>query len=360
MRSAVSDGFGRRGPLRQQALANVACRCNARHPGARGGALLIGLRSKMINALYFPHLTLPDASWINPSLLFFDQLQLIAPLDARSRLFDERTNELIDVGYVRPTYPGSFGWDHASDERFTEAVARLPQGRRRAVEPTRIHMGKLEQSRLSRGLQDLGLLHREGRDWFVGPRWLAGELLTYLALQIAQRSPDAPALVTDEGPAWTAATGMNALSRRRSRELAAIASLLPVSPAAEIRTILSFKDRHAGELSAFRDRVSELSAIGLASVGGDMEFAAQLSDARQQRDELSRRLEERSLLSSAIAVSLAALPLGAAILEGSPWTAGAAYVALGATAFTAGRRARREHEMLHDPLVYAALAKLRL
>lgn len=32
-----------------------------------------------MDALYFPHFSLPPSTWVNPTLLFFDQLAAIAP-----------------------------------------------------------------------------------------------------------------------------------------------------------------------------------------------------------------------------------------------------------------------------------------
>jgi len=63
---------------------------------------------------------------------------------------------------------------------------------------------------------------------------------------------------------------------------------------------------------------------------------------------------------SAVYVTVTALPISAALIEGSPWSAGAGIAALAHGAWNEARRVRRAYAAKWDPIVYAAIVRIKL
>lgn len=306
----------------------------------------------MLQALYFPNLSLPESSWVNPAILYFDRIQVIAPMDRRPDLYDRRTEELIAEDVVLPVTPGMSGWDREADGRFVHYLTQLPRAQRRNVAPTRVHLGKLAYTHLTDELRATGWLHEDGDGWLVGPQWAANQVLTYLALQMTVFSQDEASLVTDIGAAWTQVTGITPSERRRAREFQTVTSLLPVAGSTSTRELVRFRRRHARALQEFRDEITSV----LASRDRHIE----LRELQQRRDELVADLQGFNIASSAINVTVTALPIGAALIEGSPWSAGAGIAALAHGAWNEARRGQRAYVARRDPMVYAAIARIKL
>lgn len=306
----------------------------------------------MAQALYFPNLSLPQASWVNPAILYFDRIQVIAPVGRWDDLYDRRTEELIGEDVVAPVTPGTMGWDTETDSRFVRYLTQLPGAQRRDFAPARIHLGKLAHTALADDLRATGWLHDDGDGWLVAPQWAADQVLTYLALQMATSSREEASLVTDAGPAWTRVTGVTPSERRRTRELQTVTSLLPVAASASTAELLRFRRRHARALHEFRDEIASV----LAFPDRDLD----ISELRERRDELVADLEGFNIASSAVTIVVAALPIGAALIEGSPWSAGAGTAALALGAWGEAQRGRRAYAARQDPMVYAAIARMKL
>ncbi|WP_419316816.1 hypothetical protein ACN2C7_10175 [Caulobacter sp. ErkDOM-E] len=306
----------------------------------------------MLQALYFPNLSLPESSWVNPAILYFDRIQVIAPMDQRADLYDRRTEELIGEDVVVPVTPGMSGWDREADARFVRYLTQLPGTQRRDLAPARVHLGKLAYTDLADDLRATGQLHEDRDGWLVGPRWAADQVLTYLALQMTTFSREEASLVTDTGAAWTRVTGITTSERRRANELQTVTSLLPVAASTPIRELVRFRRQHARALQEFRDEIISVLAAG----SGDID----LRELHQRRDELVDDLKGFNLVSSTVSVAVTALPIGAALVEGSPWSAGAGIAALALGAWGEAQRGRRAYTARRDPMVYAAIARIKL
>lgn len=313
----------------------------------------------MTEALYFPHLSLPASNWVNPAILFFDRIQVIAPLGPYDDLYDRRTLRLIEADIVSPRTPGMERWDTAADERFIGLLRRLPATRKRDIAPADVHMGKLSFTGLGDALSALNLLKPERDGWFTAPRWVASEVLTYLALQMSAHSETPASLVTDSGPAWTRATGLTPAERRQGRRLRAVAKLLPAASHAPVEDLIRFRRRHAHALAEFHQVIADLAAADHQGSTEELDASLALLEAEQRRDELIRDLRGSNLFTASVQVGLTALPVAAAIVEGSPWSAGAGLTAVGYQLFDQGRQGVRSIRARRDPMIYAAIARAR-
>ena len=186
-------------------------------------------------------------------------------------------------------------------------------------------------------------------EWIETSEWVASIVMGYVAIQVA--ASKGVSLVTDERTSWSSLSGLHAPRRPRSRQMAAVTSLLPVSAVATAREIREFRDRHAGALERFRGYVERL--VARAGRDDDVLLAGELAAATQERVELGRRLTEANLGNVALDLGLSALPVAAALAEHSPWSAGAGVLCACRPLW---RHLARGRENARSPVLYAALA----
>lgn len=305
-----------------------------------------------MEALYFPHLDLPAASWVNPALLFFDGIAVIAPDGAVLDLHGGRTRELVELGMVRPVAPRG-GWDGQQDEALVGyLVGRAPSvsdhGRH-----ARIHAGKLAYAPVMGVLERTGLLARVEGSWLEGPEWVVAHLMSYLALQISSASRAPMSLVTDERAAAAAMVGGGRDGARVSRRVRAVATLLPAPPEVPPAEIADFRERHRRELEIFRSYVDGLVTRDPLDEEGEATFRLRLREAERVREHLAGEVRAADWRPVATAIGISALSAAAAPLDHAPWTFAAGLVGLAALGVQAGGAARRRHAAGDGRLIYS-------
>jgi hypothetical protein len=302
-----------------------------------------------MDALYFPYLSLPASTWVNPTLLYFDRLAVIAPEGAPRNIFDDRTHELIRIGLVCPLVPRA-GWGGDEDEKLVAYILGRASVTKRYDRIERIHAGKLAYSFIADALSAAGLLVRDG-SWFEGPDWVIAHIMTYLAVQLSSHAPGALPLITDERAAAGVVSG-SPESLMISRRLKGIARLLPVPPDVPPDELQRFKEDNRRELHAFRSYVDGLIT---SDASGDLDdgFEERLREAKYTRDHLLDQVRACDWRWQGPEFLVSVAVSGAALLDHAPWTFGASVLNLaldGARGFAAWRRG---HEAARHPLVYA-------
>lgn len=311
-----------------------------------------GTEDTRLDALYFPYLSLPPSTWVNPALLFFDRLALITP-DGGGRLWqDQRTRELVGRDMVRPITPrGDWGGDE--DHRLASYLLGRASGTRSPGRIARVHAGKLAYGHLASELIGSGLLTDTGGGWLQGPDWVVAHLMSYLALQISEHSDDPLPLITDERAAARVMAGPRETAPI-SRKLRAVTSLLPVPPDARIADIDTFRQRHRRELDSFRSYVNVLISCDPASQEGEERFEGRLRDAQDVRRHLVGEMRDFNWRERGLAITILALATGAAPLDDAPWTFGAGLIGLGLTGMQALSVRERQRRAETSRMIYAA------
>ena len=306
-----------------------------------------------MDALYFPYLSLPPATWVHPALLFFDELALIAPDGGDRALHDPRTRRLLDLGMVRPEVPRGGG--NAEDERILMSylLGRATGSRRDAGRVARVHAGKLAYGPLAENLVSAGLMTRTDHEWLEGPEWVATHLMSYLALQISSQSPRPLSLITDENVAADVMAGRVGDPRGRRRVLAAT-RLLPVPPDTRPEDIAEFRDRHRRDLATFRKYVNDLITFDPGTAAGERRFEERLGVALEARAHLVGEMRDFGWVERGVAIALVALPTVAAPLDHAPWTMAAGLVGLGLTGWQLAAAGDRRRHAEDSRLVYSA------
>jgi hypothetical protein len=305
-----------------------------------------------MDALYFPHLSLPPSTWVNPALLFFDRLGVIAPDGGGPSLHDRRTHELIDLNMVWREVPGA-GWEDHEDHALLSYLLGLATATRDNAPIVRVHAGKLAYGMLAEELIRAGLLARGQDRWLEGPEWVVAHLMSYLALQISAHAEMQLPLITDQGTAAQVMVGPRQASLD-SRRLRAVTRLLAVPPDARLADIASFRERHSRELRSFRNYITALITRDPADATGGERFEERLREAREVRAHLVGEMESFNWRESGIAIAITALSTGAARLDHAPWTVGAGLVGLGLIGMQALSARDRRRRAEGSRLVYAA------
>lgn len=313
-----------------------------------------------MKGLYFPYLKLPDAEWTNPNLLFFDQIEIIAPGERYGNTYlDYRTRDLIEHGLVRPCDPEEFARDEDGDEVILGYILGEPRRRRSHGEVSRIHIGKLAYSHLPQELQKHGLLrqveHHNAREWLEGPRWVVDHLMTAIAVRILARREDL-SLITSADDAKKVTIGTSAARTRNERRIEAVSSLLPVGADVDPRQIVRFKETYGEELRRFRWVVDDLVRGEVAS---DV-FSNRMNLAKELKAGLLDALKELDSRVPGIEIALSAASLVAPIVEQSPFSAAVAATAFGCLVYRLSKQRRQGRELRNHQMMYAALARQHL
>jgi hypothetical protein len=153
----------------------------------------------MNNLLYFPYISMEKSPWLYKTLLYWDSVSVITPLeyfDYPNR-FESYMNPLIQEEMVKLVFPYEYIYRNPNEfsRRFINHVKRhyleLPRGKRTGIvtkkklvpqEVTQIHLDKLESS-IGDFLIENGLAYRNG-SWLCVKRTVARDFMHYLALLI--------------------------------------------------------------------------------------------------------------------------------------------------------------------------------
>ena len=304
-----------------------------------------------MDALYFPYLNLPASTWVNPALLFFDCLAVIAPDGGERAWHDRRTRELIELQMVRPEVPR--GWDDQEDRALLSYLLGRASASRSDSAIARVHAGKLAYGGLAEGLIEARLLVRTDDNWLEGPEWVVAHLMSYLALQISAHSPRSLPLVTDQRAAARVMVGPRE-AVLESRRIRAVSRLLPVPPGARPSELAAFREQHGRELRNFRDYLNALITRDPFNPDGEDRLEARIRQAEELRAHLVGEMRSFDWRDRGIAISILALSTGAALPDHAPWTFGAGLVGLGLTGAQALSSRERRRRAENSRLIFAA------
>ncbi|CAB3799993.1 MULTISPECIES: DUF6236 family protein [Paraburkholderia] len=255
------------------------------------------------NALYFPYVSIPDTAWTMRTLLYWDKVSAIVPLELayRPEELDVFMRELLDVGLVNTVIPAQYLWRL---EQFDTAFVKLVEARLRtfhyspekikARPRVRIHIEKLQG--IPEFLVRSGAAERLDDSWYMVEASIAKLFMAYLAVCLGGLEEVDAAPVTNRWE-YTSLLGLGRTQRRPQRPAHQDARheildcLLPV-PEGEVNlaAIVKFKEQYGDLLPALR-RVIEVRSAEIALLQDAEDRADAISDfvkqSKLQIDELS-------------------------------------------------------------------------
>ena len=238
-------------------------------------------------ALYFPHIQMPNTAWTTQTLLYWDKVASIVPMNLmhEPEPISDFMRGLLAEGLVEPIIPTEHLHEvEGFNECFIEfAKARLMPRQRHYQEDfikgrvTQVHAEKLGE--IPEYLVDQGLAKRVSWDWFEMPNAVANHFMAYLAttLGAAPRILATPitdravfASVLGEPRSWRRDTNVHVQKARST----VLRLLLPIPKRpVELDVLLRFKRNHGHQLPALRAKVEAHCAL-----------IATLPEARQRED----------------------------------------------------------------------------
>lgn len=254
------------------------------------------------NALYFPYISVPNTAWTIRTLLYWDKLSSIVPLEYayRREELDDFMRQLLDTGLVTTLSPAAhlhrlehfeIGFNELLETKLRHQ--RWPRDNTRPLRRTDIHIEKL--GRIPEFLVERGVAAANGASWYSIDEPIANLFMAYLAVCLGGLDGVDAAPVTNR---WeyarlfghgTANRRGKASEHQRARNQI-LECLLPMpDERVTLQQLVDFKDRHGGLLPALRTKIEARSAkIALLKDPEDREDATRdfVNDAQLQIDEL--------------------------------------------------------------------------
>lgn len=226
----------------------------------------------MSKLLYYPYISIPNATWLAQSLLYWDGLATIVPTEflRNPHGFSPFARQLLQDGVIEAVLPEEYAYSRPDDflrflewveEHLSEFSLNYPK---RTLVPTRmyhIHVGKL--GFIGSELEHWGLSQRVDNKWYTMDPKLAQAFMTFLAILIGQETDRIPMTDTYQGMSSLFCIGKlaprtNAQIVRNKLRGSILDHILPVPSLVENYTdLLRFKDRYHDELVRFRCHIED-------------------------------------------------------------------------------------------------------
>ena len=148
--------------------------------------------------LYFPYIHLPDNNWLYRSLLYWDTIGTIIPVEYKIPKHS-LTHQLFDLKLAEPIHPEPFIYAY-DVKTFTESFIELIDDEQYPVKPgalsrgdntTRIHISKMID--IAEKLEERGLAKMTQWPWCKVESYTAGKFMAYLAGVVGGETKMTPA-----------------------------------------------------------------------------------------------------------------------------------------------------------------------
>lgn len=246
------------------------------------------------NALYFPYMSVPNSTWTLRTLLYWDKLSAIVPIEYahRPEELDAFMRQLLDVELVETVIPAQHLW---KVEQFAASFLNLLEPKLKAqhysseklkLQPrVRIHIEKLEG--IADFLLNCGAAERVDYSWYMVETSIARLFMAYLTVCLGALDEVDAAPVTNR---WEYASlfelGSTVRRLKKPEHEGArheiLECLLPVPEGnVSLADIVKFKRKHGDLLPALR-RMIEVRSAEIALLPDPEDRADAISDFTHQ------------------------------------------------------------------------------
>lgn len=313
------------------------------------------------NAIYFPFINVPESDEFTQTLLYWDKIYSIVPVNCRENgILNQSMEEYLDAELVTPLRPYEYAFNIPADiyEKLIRQLRIIKPriervANRSDMEPVAIHREKLEV--IIGPLMDSEIVQQSETEWYLMPRWAAYRVMTVLATALGRMRQFQSAPVTDELGCLNLLRSSSRVNGPNTRSMI-LRDVLPIPrDKMGILELRDFKRQHRPQLRQFRNLIEEEAIkCNIIEDHEEQQRAIQLAVRRlnQQKEELTGELGIPLRFTSVTAL------LGAAVsmitLEPIGLAAGAFSLASGIAQIREDRK-----KPLSNPLAYAALAQRR-
>lgn len=234
--------------------------------------------------LYFPYIRIPQTKWLTQTLLYWDQVSTIVPIEsiANPESLGPYMQGLLQEGLVRQVIPGQYIHEIPNFEAaFGRYIANLGPAlkARRTCFPREggLHIHIEKMGGIGDMLVDQGLAQSRNYPWYEVEPASANDFMLYLAAVLGQLPSVASSPITDDrinlsnfshaGPFSHAGQARSLVVQRyQPLRISILNKILPIPNCSiEPGVIKAFKEKHHEMLVGFRRRV-ERELIMAASI----------------------------------------------------------------------------------------------
>lgn len=327
----------------------------------------------MNNALYFPYISIPNSTWIMQTILYWDKVGSIVPIEFTYTpgQLDPFMQELVQARLVEQIIPLHYIPRISKFENefinFLDNNPELSKDKDQAkMEFDLIHIEKL--GNLVKEIEKRKLGKKSNGQWFQMEKKVAWCFMTYLALGISK--------VTDFKPITDRPNGLSTLgtkpylslwSKQNTIRTQLLENVLPVpTRISRLADIHDFKERYYTQLLSFRNYI-EQKALDIAAAPEE-QFEERVYRTREEIElrahEIYSRMQEKfphvsfaSMFS--VFASVGTLVKGVATRDGYDIVSGmAGLIEAADAAFGSNKQAK--NEIGREPLAYAVFASREL
>ncbi|WP_149333831.1 DUF6236 family protein [Halopseudomonas laoshanensis] len=233
------------------------------------------------NALYFPYISVPNDRWTIKTLLYWDKLSSIVPMDHidNPEQLTPFMQSLVQEGLVQQVFPAHYLYEipdfekcfielieHRVKRRQTAPLQRAQRHTEKTQPRSTIHAEKLGE--IPEFLIKNGLAKRVNWAWYEVESWVANLFMAYLASCLGALAHVNAAPVTNQttfsrmfGNSSLRSSGESAAHHNKARDVI-LRSLLPVpDEKVTLDELLRFKDDHGHLLPALRRSIESHCSI---------------------------------------------------------------------------------------------------
>ena len=333
------------------------------------------------NSLYFPYISVPNDKWTIKTLLYWDKLSSIVPMDHidNPQQLTPFMQNLVQEELVQQVFPAYYLYEIPDFEKcFIKLIehrlnrARRTNNQKAKIHPrSTIHAEKLGE--IPEFLIENGLANRLNWAWYEVESWVANLFMAYLASCLGALEQVNAAPVTNQAsfsrmfgnlnPQFKRA---NAVHHNKARDVI-LRSLLPVpDDTVTLDELLRFKNDHGHLLPNLRRSIeSHCSIISTLPNAEDRALSTEafIAECKDNIDQITDAM--RPTWSQVSFGSIAPLFGAGLTLHATPFSNEVAYIGsaftLAACAHQAITSVRGNREVeLRKPLAYIAHANSRL
>ncbi len=308
----------------------------------------------MENLLYYPYINMPKTNWTVRSLLYYDQIGSIVPMDYfyNPDRYDPFMRELVERELVLPINPMEqfdspwqvckpfVDYMNSKDFNLKRRKKSFEQKDGHKIfeskfQGSRIHTNKFDHELLYQ-IEQAGLATREdNHEWFWVEQKTAGELMMFLASVLGKKIDFLPAtdLKIKSNPFFL--TKKRIEQTKQKREII-LENLIPFPHEIDITKLTKFKEKNSELLKNFKNGVELIAINSDIEMGSDL-FKEKITELELGKNELMIKMNENKLgkiffgtfcgISGAV-IGLATAGTTGAIIGGLPSFANAIHSAL--------------------------------
>lgn len=323
----------------------------------------------MCRLLYFPYISIPNASWLVQALLYWDGVATIVPTDYLEYpdQFSSFARELVQENIIQTVQPEEYAYSYY-DEFMTFlkwARAHAPQfrlnrifRRNQNISQTYLHAGKIGDI-LGSEFMRLGFARRSDDQWYEMTEQLSMAFMTFLAILIGREENYVPMTDSCQGmlSLFDATSHPASTSEGTIRDALRTTMLNDIFPVPSnmnnLSDLLRFRDKYHDELQRFRRHIENF-LISLDGLSEDLQRERCRNFQLEIQDELKEIKGHMGWFRAPkinFGTVMSALPSVYGAISGDPVSAGIGVGAVfGQMIWNSDR-----NENLRKPLAYAAL-----